>query len=203
LFSETLGLVNTRKDKELMTLPLAPGTWVLDTAHTTVAFTVRHMGISKVRGTFARVEARLTVGDSLEGSTLTARVDMSSVDTGNPDRDSHLRSPDFFDIEKYPTMDYASTAIREDGAGGYLVDGVLTLNGRSNALPLAVEFHGTETYPMDGSTHAGFSASATLSRKDYGIEFNVPMAAGGFVIGDRVSIDLEVQLAALSAEQAA
>jgi polyisoprenoid-binding protein YceI len=186
-----------------MTLPLAPGTWGLDTSHTTVGFTVRHMGISKVRGTFTRADASLTIGDSLEESALTARVDMSSVDTGNPDRDTHLRSADFFDIEKYPTMDYTSTAIREDGADGYLVDGVLTLNGRSNALTLKVEFHGTETFPMDGSTHAGFSADATLSRKDYGIEFNVPMAAGGFVIGDRVSIALEVQLAALPAEQAA
>jgi polyisoprenoid-binding protein YceI len=189
--------------RNFMTLPLAPGTWVLDTAHTTVAFTVRHMGISKVRGTFARVEARVIVGDSLEESTLTARVDMSSVDTGNPDRDAHLRSPDFFDIETYPTMEFASTAIREDGTDGYLVDGVLTLKGRSNALTLTVEFHGTETYPMDGSTHAGFSANAALSRRDYGIEFNVPMAAGGFVIGDHVEIDLEVQLAALPAEQAA
>jgi polyisoprenoid-binding protein YceI len=186
-----------------MTIPLSPGPWALDSAHTTVAFTVRHLGISKVRGTFERVEARLTLGDTLEESTLTARVDLSSVDTGSPDRDAHLRGPDFFDIESHPTMDYTSTAIREDGAGGYLVDGVLALNGRRNPLTLAVEFHGTETYPMDGSTHAGFTATAALSRKEYGMEFNVPMAAGGVVIGDRVSIDLEVQLAALPAEQAA
>jgi polyisoprenoid-binding protein YceI len=100
-------------------------------------------------------------------------------------------------------MTFTSTAIREDDAGAYAVDGVLTVNGRSNSLTLAVEFHGTEMYPMDGSTHAGFSATGILSRKDYGIEFNVPMAAGGFVIGDRVSIDLEVQLAAVPADKAA
>ena len=161
------------------------------------------MGISKVRGTFGGAQARLTIGDSLDDSRLTATVDMSTVDTGNKDRDAHLRSPDFFDIESHPEMTFTSTAIREDDAGAYAVDGVLTVNGRSNPLTLAVEFHGTETYPMDGSTHAGFSATGSLSRKDYGIEFNVPMAAGGFVIGDRVSIDLEVQLAAVSAEKAA
>jgi polyisoprenoid-binding protein YceI len=100
-------------------------------------------------------------------------------------------------------MSFTSTAIRADEAGAYVVDGVLTVNGRGNPLTLAVEFHGSETYPMDGSTHAGFSATGSPFRKDYGLEFNVPMAAGGFVIGDRVSIDLDVQLAAVPAEKAA
>lgn len=186
-----------------MTLPLTAGVWTLDAAHTTVAFTVRHMGISKVRGTFAGVDAQLTIGETLDESELTANVDMATVDTGNRDRDAHLRSADFFDVESHPTMTFTSTAIREADAGRYTVDGVLTVNGRTNPLALTVEFHGTQVYPMDGSTHAGFSATGSLSRKDYDIEFNVPMAAGGFVIGDRVSIDLEVQLAAVPAEKAA
>lgn len=180
----------------MMTLPLATGTWALDASHTTVAFTVRHMGISKVRGTFTGVDAQLTVDDSLEVPTLVAHVDMATVDTGNMDRDAHLRSADFFDVESHPTMSFTSTGIRDAGEGTYVLDGVLSVKGRNNPLTLAVDFHGTETYPMDGSTHAGFSASGSLSRKEFGIEFNVPMAAGGFVIGDRISIDLDVQLAA-------
>ena len=154
------------------------------------------MGISKVRGTFYRVEAQLMVGEPLEASKLTALVDMSSVDTGNRDRDTHLRSADFFDVESHPTMSFESSTIRESGETTYIVDGILTVKGKSNPLTLAVDFHGAETYPMDGSTHAGFSATGALSRKDLGIDFNVPMAAGGLVIGDKVWIELDAQLAA-------
>ena len=178
-----------------MTFPLAAGTWTLDASHTTVAFTVRHMGISKVRGTFTGVEARLIVNDPFESSVLTAEVDMSTVDTGNADRDAHLRSQDFFDVESHPKMTFSSTRIRANGDRGYQVEGQVTVNGRSNPLTLSVDFEGTETYPMDGTTHAGFSATGSLSRKDFGIEFNVPLATGGFVIADRISIDLDVQLA--------
>lgn len=181
-----------------MALPLAPGTWALDQTHTTVAFTVRHMAISKVRGTFSGIDATLTVADTLEASTLTATVDLSTVNTGNADRDAHLRGSDFFDVSAQPTMTFRSTRIRPDGDGGFVVDGTLTLNGRSNPLTLAVELHGIETYPMDGSTHAGFSATGSLSRRDYGIDFNVPMATGGLVIGDKVGIELDVQLVATS-----
>jgi polyisoprenoid-binding protein YceI len=186
-----------------MTLPLASGTWTLDPSHTTVAFTVRHMGISKVRGTFKSADAQLTVGNSLDETSLTATVDMSTVDTGHPQRDAHLRSTDFFDVDEHPAMTFESTAITEDGPGAYVVSGVLSVNGRSRPLDLAVELHGTGTYPMDGSTHAGFSASGALSRRDFGIEFNVPMEAGGVVIGDRIAIELDVQLAAPSSAQAA
>lgn len=184
-----------------MALPLEAGTWTLDAAHTTVAFTVRHLGISKVRGTFTSVEAHLTLGESLETSRLTARVEMATVDTGNTDRDTHLRSPDFFDVASHPEMSFESTAIRQVSHGSYDVEGLLTLHGCSRPLSLAVEFHGTETYPMDGSTHAGFSATGALSRREFGLEFNVPMAAGGFVIGDRVFIELEAQLAAQALAQ--
>jgi polyisoprenoid-binding protein YceI len=187
-----------------MALPLAAGSWVLDAAHSTVGFTVRHMGISKVRGVFTGATAELAVGDSLESSKLTATVDMSTVETGNADRDAHLRSSDFFNVETHPTMRFESNAIRQTQDSGYVVDGTLSANGRSNPLTLSVEFYGTEIYPMDGSTHAGFFATGALSRKEFGIEFNVPMAAGGFVIADRVSIELDVQLAnKLPAEQSA
>jgi polyisoprenoid-binding protein YceI len=181
-----------------MTLPIPTGSWTLDASHTTVSFTVRHLGISKVRGTFPGVDAQVVVGDSLDATTLVTQVDMATVDTGDQGRDAHLRSADFFDVEAHPTMTFESTAIREDG-DDFVVDGILTIKGRSNPLTLAVEFHGLGTYPMDGSVHAGFSATGTLSRKEFGIDFNVPMATGGFVIGDKISIELDVQLAAEAA----
>jgi polyisoprenoid-binding protein YceI len=183
-----------------MALAITSGIWTLDRAHTVVAFTVRHMAISKVRGTFSGVDATLTVGDTLEESTLSAVVDLATVDTGNADRDNHLRSSDFFNVATHPSMTFQSERIREDGDGGYTVDGTLTINGAGHPLTLAVELHGTQTYPMDGSTHAGFSATGSLSRRDYGIDFNVPLAAGGFVIGDKVTIELDVQLVAASVE---
>jgi polyisoprenoid-binding protein YceI len=100
-------------------------------------------------------------------------------------------------------MTFSSTTISEDSPGAYVVSGVLSVNGRSNPLDLAVEFHGTGTYPVDGTTHAGFSATGSVSRRAYGIEFNVPMEAGGVVIGDRIAIELDAQLAAPAAAQAA
>lgn len=181
-----------------MALPLTPGTWTLDRTHATVAFTIRHLAISKVRGTFSGVDATLTVGDTLENSTLSAVVDLATVNTGNADRDNHLRSSDFFNVDTHPSMTFQSARIRDDGDGRYTVDGTLTINGRGNPLTLDVELHGTETYPMDGSTHAGFSATGSLSRRDYGIDFNVPMASGGLVIGDTVWVELDVQLVAAS-----
>ncbi len=186
-----------------MALPLASGIWTLDKTHAAVVFTVRHMAISRVRGTFGGVDATLTVGDSLETSALDAVVDLSTVDTGNTDRDNHLRGSDFFNVQTHPLMTFHSSRIRQDDDGGFTVDGTLTINGRSNPLTLAVELHGTEIYPMDGSVHAGFSATGSLSRRDYGIDFNVPTATGGFVIGDKVSIEIDAQLSAAGTEASA
>lgn len=178
------------------TLPLASGTWTLDPAHCTVEFIARHMGISKVRGRFHTFDATVVVGDSLETSSLTANVDMSSVDTNNPDRDAHLRNSDFFHIDEHPQMTFHSTAIALSGENTYTVEGHLTINGTSRTERLDVVFHGTETFPGDGSFHAGFEATATISRADYGVDFNVPLGAGGFVISDKIGIELDIQLLA-------
>lgn len=177
-------------------LPLAPGTWTLDPVHCTVEFTARHMAISKVRGRFHTFDAELVVGASLESSSLTATVDMSSVDTNNADRDAHLRNSDFFDVETHPQMTFASTSIESSGSGTYAVAGELTINGVTRTERLDVVFHGTETFPGDGSFHAGFEATSTINRTDYGVDFNVPLAAGGFVISDKIGIELDIQLLA-------
>ena len=178
------------------TLPLASGTWTLDPAHCTVEFTARHMAISKVRGRFHTFDAAVIVGDSLEASSLSATVDMSSVDTNNADRDAHLQNSDFFHIDEHPEMVFQSTSIVSTGDNTYSVIGDLTINGTTRQERLDVVFHGTETFPGDGSFHAGFEATATISRTDYGVDFNVPLGAGGFVISDKIGIELDIQLLA-------
>ncbi len=175
------------------TLPLDIGTWQVDTAHSSVEFVVRHLGLSKVRGRFNRFDANLDVGADLAASSLRATVELASVDTNNPDRDAHLQSTDFFGVEQNPTLGFTSTAIVADGEG-YAVDGDLTLNGITKPVRLAVEFNGTEVYPMDQTTHAGFSASTTISRSDYGVEFDVPLGVDKVTIGDKVAVELEIQL---------
>ncbi len=177
-------------------LPLAPGAWALDPQHCTVEFTARHMAISKIRGRFHTFDASVIVGDSLNGSSLSAKVDMSSVDTNNADRDAHLRNSDFFHVEQHPEMTFQSTEIVSDGDNNYGVIGDLTINGVTRQERLDVVFHGTETFPGDGSIHAGFEATATISRTDYGVDFNVPLGAGGFVISDQIGIELDIQLLA-------
>ncbi len=178
-------------------LPLDPGTWTLDPLHCTVEFTARHMAISKVRGRFQTFDASLTVGDDLGTTALRAEVDMSSVDTGNADRDAHLRNSDFFDVDRHPSMTFESTSIRRDG-DRYVVDGALTINGVTRTERLDVRFHCVETFPGDGSVHAGFEATGSIRRSDYGIDFNVPLGAGGVVIADRIGIELDIQLLAPS-----
>lgn len=177
------------------TLPLQAGPWRIDPAHSTVEFTVRHLGLSKVRGRFNRFDAELEVGSDLASTVLSADVDLSSVDTNNADRDGHLLSTDFFHAESHPKMTLTSTSINGDG-GTYTVVGDLSIAGITHPIELDVEFFGTEVFPMDQSTRAGFSATGTLSRKAYGIEFNVPLGADKVMISDSVKIELEVQLVA-------
>ena len=177
------------------TLPLQAGPWRIDPAHSTVEFTVRHLGLSKVRGRFNRFDAELEVGSDLASTVLSADVDLSSVDTNNADRDGHLLSTDFFHAESHPKMTLRSTSINGDG-GAYTVVGDLSIAGITQPIELEVEFFGTEVFPMDQSTRAGFSATGTLSRKAYDIEFNVPLGADKVMISDSVKIELEVQLVA-------
>jgi polyisoprenoid-binding protein YceI len=175
-------------------LSLAAGSWVVDKTHSTVEFAVRHMGISKVRGTFSAFDARLDVAETLDATTLTARVILSSIDTNNAMRDGHLRNTDFFNVETHPEMTFVSRRITGTEDEGLLMTGELTLNGVTRTQAFTVAFEGIATFPFDGSTHAGFSANGKLSRKDFGIDFNVPLAAGGVVIGDTIDITLDIQL---------
>ena len=168
-------------------LPLAAGTWPLDAAHSGVQFKVRHIGLSNVRGRFNRFDATLSVGETLADTRIEATIEMSSVDTNQPDRDAHLLGTDFFAADRHPRMTFRSTGIRAAAttadAGGYALDGELTLNGVTRPVTLDVEFYGVQLHPADGSTHAGFSATTTVDRDDFGVDFNVPLGMGKFALG--------------------
>jgi polyisoprenoid-binding protein YceI len=180
------------------TLPLPAGTWTADPSHTTVGFSVRHLGLSKVRGRFEGVTAQLVVGDDLASSAVTAEIEMASVSTGNTDRDAHLASTDFFGAENNPKMTFVSKEIVGSG-DEYKLVGDLTLNGITKPVELDVEFFGTSVFPADQSTRAGFSATGSLSRKEYGIEFNMALGGDKVMISDKVALDLDVQLVAATA----
>jgi polyisoprenoid-binding protein YceI len=167
------------------------GTWTIDPCHSDVAFTVRHMMVSKVRGHFTRIEGELVLASDPLASTVTAPIDLSSIDTNNPQRDDDLRSANFLEIQTHPTMTYRSTGIRH-GQDGFDVDGELSLHGVTRQVPLVLVVNGFTRDPY-GGTRAGFSATAEIDRKDFGITTNIPMDGGGVVIGDRIQIYIEIE----------
>ena len=132
-------------------LPLGAGTWPLDGMHSGVHFKVRHIGLSSVHGRFNRFDATLTVGETLADTRVDATIEMSSVDTNQPDRDAHLLGTDFFSADQHPLMTFRSTGVRAAGEGEYALDGELTLNGVTRPVTLDVEFNGVDTFPADGS----------------------------------------------------
>lgn len=176
--------------------PLVAGTWKVDPNHSGVFFKLRHIGLSNVRGRFNRFDATLTVGDTLDDTAVEATIEMSSVDTNQPDRDAHLLGTDFFSAEQHPVMTFRSTGMRASGDDEYEVDGDLTINGITQPVTLDVEVLGVEVYPVDGTTHAGFSATTTINRDDFGVDFNMPLGMDRFAIGKKVSIELELQFVA-------
>ena len=171
-------------------LTLRRGVWQLDAAHSIVGFSIRHLGIAKVRGRFNRFDTELVVGESLEDSSLTAMVELASVDTGNTDRDDHVRSPDLLHVERRPTMTFRSTRINGVDEA-WLVDGDLTIGEITRPFSLDVEFGGLESF-FDGTRHAGFEARGELRRTDFGID--LPGGIGGAMLGDVVRVELDVEL---------
>jgi polyisoprenoid-binding protein YceI len=171
---------------------LVAGTYAIDAAHSEIGFTVRHL-MTKVRGTFKDYAGEIVVKDTLEESTANVTVELSSVDTRSEQRDGHLRSGDFFDVEKSPKMTFASTALVPNG-DDYSLVGELTIKDVSKSIELAVEFLGVEQNAY-GQTIIGFEATASISRKDWGIDFNVPLEGGKLLVGDKVDIHLDVQAA--------
>jgi polyisoprenoid-binding protein YceI len=167
------------------------GTWTIDPLHSEVGFSVRHMMVSKVRGKFSKFSGELVTAENPLASSVTAEIDLSSIDTGAEQRDGHLRSPDFFDTENHPVMTYRSTGIRAKG-DGYVLDGDLTLKGVTKDVPLALELNGFGPDPY-GGTRAGFTATGEINRQDFGVTWNAAMEHGGVVVSDKVTIHLEVE----------
>jgi polyisoprenoid-binding protein YceI len=167
------------------------GTWDIDPVHSDVSFSVKHMMVSKVRGRFVGVSGSFTTGEDVATSSVRAEIDAASIDTGNAQRDGHVRSADFFDVEHHPTWTYVSTGARHDG-DDLVIDGHLTIKGVTRPVPLAVEIggFGPDAY---GGTRAGFTATATINRSDFGVDIAMPLDGGGVVVGEKVQITLEIQ----------
>ncbi len=166
------------------------GTWVIDPSHSEAGFTTRHAGIAKVRGSVAITEGTIVVGDDVTSSSVTAVLDPSTIDTRDANRDGHLRSADFFEVETYPTWTFASTSVAAQGRD-YVLVGDLTIHGVTRTVELELEFNGTATDPF-GNARAGFSAETEISRKDFGLTWNAALETGGFLVSDTVKVSLEI-----------
>jgi polyisoprenoid-binding protein YceI len=177
--------------------------WNIDATHSGINFSIRHMVVSKVRGRFARFNGTVALDEvDLSRSAVEAIIDATSIDTGTPQRDEHLRSADFFDVERFPEIRFRSTRIERLADNRYRVVGDLTIRDVTRAVTLDVEYGGQAKDPW-GNERAGFIASTSLDRKDFGLKWNQALEAGGVLVGDRVDIELEIQGVRAAAAQAA
>jgi polyisoprenoid-binding protein YceI len=167
------------------------GTWAIDPVHSEVGFTVRHMMVSKVRGKFTDFSGQFVTGADPLDSTVTATVQLASIDTGNADRDNHIRSADFFEVDAHPVMTFRSTGVRANG-DGYALDGELTLKGVTRPVTLDIELGGFGPDPF-GGVRAGFTAVGEIKRSDFGVDFNAVLETGGVVVGDKITLLLEIE----------
>jgi polyisoprenoid-binding protein YceI len=176
--------------------------WDFDLSHSSINFHVRHLMVSKVHGRFTKWFGVLELDqDDLTRSKIDVTIDAGSIDTREDKRDEHLRSPDFLDVATYPTITFKSTRIARDG-DDYRVEGDLTIHGVSRPVVLEVEGGGEVKDPW-GSTRTGFSAKTSISRKDFGLTWNVALEAGVFLVGDKLEINLEIEAIKKAASAAA
>ncbi|WP_030440911.1 YceI family protein [Actinoplanes subtropicus] len=168
----------------------AAGTYVLDAAHKRVGFVARHLMVSKVRGQFAEATATITIGEDPLTSSVTASIVAASIETGQVDRDNHLRSGDFFEAEKYPTLEFRSTGIKSHAGAEFVLDGELTIKGVTKPVELVVEFEGATVSPY-GKGVFGFSAHTEIDREDWGLTWNMALESGGVMVGKKVKIEIE------------
>jgi polyisoprenoid-binding protein YceI len=172
----------------------AADTWTIDKAHSEVNFKIKHL-MSKVSGRFADFDATITTDfNNLGASGVTFTIQAASIDTANADRDKHLRSPDFFDVEKFPTITFTSSKITKTGDDSFDVTGILTMHGVSKEITLPVTFLGAGQDPW-GNTKAGFEVETRLARQDYGIVWNKGLETGGFLLGNEVEIAINLEVA--------
>lgn len=169
---------------------LKPGIWNVDASHSEVGFTARHLMVSKVRGQFKDFAAVVNLAQPFEQSRVEATVQMASVDTNSADRDTHVKSGDFFDVDNHPVMTFTSTKVSD-----HSLEGLLTIKGVSKPVSFDLDFGGVSADPW-GGTRAGFEATTEINRKDFGLSWNVAVEGGGVLVGEKVKIVLDVQLVA-------
>ena len=167
--------------------------WVIDADHSLVEFSVKHMMIAKVRGNFAKFDANITADSSdLTTAAIEFTIDTASISTKNEDRDNHLRSADFFDVESYPNITFKATEITKVSGDDYKVSGDVTIKGVTRPETFDVTFEGEGKDPW-GNTKAGFSAKTKVNRSDYGLTYNAALETGGVLIGDQITINIELE----------
>lgn len=168
------------------------GDYQIDTAHSRMGFVARHAMVTKVRGNFGEFEGHAHLdAEHPERSTAELTIQVASINTGNADRDAHLRTNDFFDAPAHPTMTFKSTGVEDLGNDRYRMTGDLTLKGATKPVTVDWEFAGSAKDPM-GNVRAGFEGSTTINRKDWGVEWNAPLEAGGVLVSDKIVLELEV-----------
>jgi polyisoprenoid-binding protein YceI len=167
------------------------GTWRVDPAHSKIGFAVKHMGVATVRGEFGEFEGSLEIGDDLASSKATGTVKAASVDTNQDARDEHLRSADFFEVETYPEISFASTSIEQVDEETVKIVGDLTMHGETHPIELEAELGGIETGP-EGETRTGLEVTGQLSRKEWEMKFNAALGSGNAVVSDKVKLTLDI-----------
>jgi len=179
---------------------MARQAWEFDAAHSTIGFSVTHMMFAKVRGSFGEWDGQLTYdADEPENSTASVEIDVSSIDTGNNQRDDHLRSADFFDVDDHPAIKFESTSFRGDPEN-LTVTGNLTIHGVTKEVSLDVEQTGTGTDPW-GNRRIGFRVETTLNRKDFDLTWNQALETGGVLVGEDVEVEIEIEAVAQNGEE--
>ena len=172
--------------------PSWSGEWTADPAHTTIGFVARHAMVTKVGGAFDDVEVHLQVdAEQPDRSTVRVRIGAASVNTRNRQRDDHLRSADFFDVERHPDITFVSTSIEEIDQGGFVLSGDLTIRGITKQITVPVDFTGVAKDPF-GEVRAGFEGRRRVNRRDFGLEWNVPLDAGGVLVSEKIELTYEV-----------
>jgi polyisoprenoid-binding protein YceI len=194
--NQTVNVLRTRDDR---VIPVA-GVYEIDGAHTSVEFVGRHLMITKVRGRFSDVRGQITIDEEPEKSHVEVEIGVASMSTGSDDRDAHLKSGDFFDVEQYPTMTFASTGVKSQRDNTWELAGDLTVHGTTRPITLQVDFDGGGASPF-GDERIGFSAATDVNREDFGLTWNVALEAGGLLVGKSARIELAVQ--AIAATKAA
>jgi polyisoprenoid-binding protein YceI len=175
-----------------ITPALAAGTWTGDSVHSDISFKVRHMGVGRVRGTFALTSATLTVADDGAAGRVDAVLDAASVRTGNDQRDQHVRAGDFLDVERFPAIEFASTGIRDFDGEQFVLVGDLTVHGVTRTVELDSDFFGVTDDPS-GTRRTGFSATTRLSRAAFGVDIQLGFGAGNLVVADAIEIAVEIE----------